>query len=328
MEALHQKSLNTILYGNPFGDQVNVEKDSWCDLYKLVCNIDYSKNGWIDKKRRFTIINPIYKLQIALKLRGTADWQYKYRPQHVIHDELCMVLQKRAFRLTSLMEAVEIPLGAYNSRLPDHVLVREIAFGPDSEPTVRGVALWFNIDEDTVQLCTPQQAKRFRWKRGIKKEGDKKISASVFDVLDNFVMIRPHDSDAFDLSTDMMKHRLEVLKAERISNMKQRYEALRKLASKKKILQERFVNHKRDWIAWAWPINVGREKVDKNTPVPPVDGKYELPGKKIKKDEDSSENSVQMGSAVRRIWDTFLEANLDGILKDENEEVCHLANSS
>jgi hypothetical protein len=324
VDCLHQKRLHSLLYRNPFGSQFclsgnNDKSSAWSDLYRLICRIDYSQNkdegeqGWITDKRRRGGLGPISKLQIALKLHGDADWQYKFRPQHIIHDELCMVLQKRAFLVgnnNNMGEAArEIVLSTYNPRHASHVLVREIAFGPDSDPTVRGVSLWFNVSEDEVQLCTPQQAKRFRWKRGLKiKDQEQKDSSSIFETLDSFPMIRPDDKDAFDLAKNIMEHRCAVLQTERLSSMRDRFQALKKLETQKKALQERFENQKKSWAAWAWPINVGRENVNKNTPVPPVDSKYSLERaekEETPEDEDSDEEHC-VGSAVTGIWESFL----------------------
>ena len=381
VDGLHQKRLHTILYDNPFGDQFTLTADengkggTWDDLYGLVCGDATDpawrskKDGWIagGSSKRGRQVHPIYKLQIALKQRGTdSDWQYKYRPQHIVHEELCMVLQKRAFRVTSndhtgassarhisstatsTSSVVEISLNAYNPRLANHILVHEIAFGPDSDPSVRGVALWFNIAESDVTVCTPQQAKRFRWKKtgnatatkrsssassDMEKATDgnnSKIKPSVFDsgTLESFPMIRPHDDAAFRLATDMMKHRLAFLKRERMSSMKDRFEALQKLQRQEQWLQERFENQRRMWIQWAWPVNIGREMVCNNTPVPPVEGPYLVHGPREKKEgqlgalqgyESMRENKdptadigqVQTGANVRRIWDSFVNTCLD-----------------
>ena len=282
--------------------------DNWSDLYKLVCNINYVKNGWVDKKRQRVAVNPIVKLQIALVMRGDAEWQYKYRPQHIIHDELCMVLQKRAFYVSENdLQVTEISVNTYNPRNSSHVIVREIVFGPDCDPTVRGVALWFNIREDDVIMCTPQQAKRYRWKRSIKNDTNETTNnkrPSAFDSLDSFAMIRPHDKEAFDLATEMIRHRLIVTQTERISNMRVRFEALKKLEIQKIDLQKRFENLKLHWYIWAWPVNQGRERVDKQTPVPEVDGKYSIGKKKPSDGEDGT--SLQLGAAVRPIWNSFI----------------------
>jgi hypothetical protein len=121
---LHQKRLYALQYKNPFGSyRFNLDFDDWENLYKLVCNTNPAA------RRRRSTISAIHKIAIALQMQGSHDWQYKFRPQHVIHDELCMVLQKRAFRLTNAGEAIEIPLNSYHPRSSTQVVVREIAFG-------------------------------------------------------------------------------------------------------------------------------------------------------------------------------------------------------
>ena len=112
--------MHAILYGNPFGDQFSLELDDWADLYKLVCNTT-SNN-----KRRRNILSEIHKLSIALQMRGESGWMYKYRPQHVVYNTLCMVLQKRAFILEKSGRAVEIPLSKFRANNSTHVLVRYV----------------------------------------------------------------------------------------------------------------------------------------------------------------------------------------------------------
>ena len=78
---------------------------------------------------------------------------------------MCMILQKKAFKLhKETGEAELIPISKYNAKNTKHVIVREIAFGPDADPTVRGVALWFNMPDNKIVDCDPDVAKRYRWK--------------------------------------------------------------------------------------------------------------------------------------------------------------------
>ncbi|GAX26501.1 hypothetical protein FisN_23Lh026 [Fistulifera solaris] len=299
VEALNQKRQNHILMGHPFGHQFSMVNENWSEYYKLVCNINYVKNGWVDGRRQKKAVPPIVKLQIALQMRGSSpEWQYKYRPQHVVYEELCMVLQKRAFSVKNLV-VNEIPISDYRSHKDEHILVREIAFGPDEDPTVRGVALWFNIDEASVGMCTPQQAKRFRWKRSLKREdNDRPVKPSAFDSIDHFTMIRSHDGDAFYLGTDMLKHRLDVLQTELMSNMKDRYESLKLLDEKKEQLKERFELQKQHWLRWEWPVNKGREITDKKTPVPSIDSEYQL------NDVDGPTNTIWKGFVDMKYQDS------------------------
>ena len=303
VEALHQKRQMTILHGTPFGEM----PESFTDLYRTVCHIDY-QNGWIDQRR--SKIDPIYKLQIAAIMRGiNPSWQYKYRPQHIIYDEICMVLSKRAFLLLNF-EVHEVPIKKFDPH--QHVLVREIAFGPDSDPGVRGVAIWFQIDEDHVQQCTPQKAKRFRWKRPSKEEASK---PSAFDGIDSFPLIRPHDEESYHLVTEMMNHRLAVLRAEHIVNLRERFEALKNLEQGKLALQESFEGWKTYWTEWQWPVNIGRETVTKKTTVPPVDGKYKIlpPSLKTQDDDSAEEEQVQTGRFAYPVWKSFVSVDFDSM---------------
>ncbi len=294
VEALHQKRLHVIHYNNPFGDLFHMDVDNWEDLYKLICNVSTGTS----RRRR---IAEHHKVDIALQMRGSSEWHYKFRPQHIIYDELCMVLQKRAFRLTE-RGAIEIPLNVYHSkRFSNQVVVREIAFGPDCDSSVRGVSLWFDIDDRDVTVCTPQQAKRYRWKKGATTSprsspfAPYKLKPSKFDSKDCFVMVRPTDKDAYDLSTNILAHHLGVLRAKHLSNLKDRFEALKKKEEEVVNLKHVFENLQSCWKKWAWPITNGRATVDETTPVPPVDGLYNPTS-------EDEENRPK----VQRIWDSFV----------------------
>jgi hypothetical protein len=298
VDGLHQKRLNTILHGNPFGEQFSLDFDDWGDLYKLVCNTTSSN------KRRRNTLSEVHKLSIALQMRGGSGWMYKFRPQHVVSDTLCMVLQKRAFRLEKSGTATSIPLAGYSPTNPKHVLVRELAFGPDSDPSVRGVALWFNIPESEVAVCTPQQAKRFRWK----KAGPDTVPerSAIFDTRECFIMIRPHDPDAYELATRILGHRFDTVQAESFSSLSKRFDSLKELTKEKEQLCQDFQNQRRHWISWAWPMNTGRQTVDDDTPVPSVDGKY-VPIIDRRETLDEQEDvEPATGSAVQALWDSFV----------------------
>jgi hypothetical protein len=304
VEGLHQKRLHTIIYGNPFGEQFSVAFDDWNDLYKLVTN------STTNSKRRRSNLPEIEKISIALQMRGGPQWMYKYRPQHVIFQDLCMILDKRAFSFESgTGEAVPISISKYKAANPKHVMVRELAFGPDSDPTVRGVALWFNIPENEVVQCTAQQAKRFRWRKMSKSEDTKmEQKTSVFDSRECFTMIRPQDSDAFALVTRILKHRHESLKTERLSSLSDRFEALKKLNNERDALEETFYNHRRHWIAWMYPMNEGRERVDDDTPVPPVDTDYNpIIDAKAQKRMNCDAIDTIGGTAIQGIWQSFTD---------------------
>jgi Zinc finger C-x8-C-x5-C-x3-H type (and similar) len=121
VESSHQKRLYSILHDNPFGNNFSLQHDEPEHLYQLVANMNE------DGRRRQLL--DMHKVSIALQMQGKCDWSYKFRPQHIIHGELCMQLQKRAFRLTNTGQAYDIPVDSFDPRSPANVLVREIAFG-------------------------------------------------------------------------------------------------------------------------------------------------------------------------------------------------------
>jgi hypothetical protein len=310
---MHQKRLNEVHSNNPFGHQFSLD-DDFSELYKLICNIKIEHGGWVDPHRRQgqTIV-PIIKLQIALMMRGTSEWCYKFRPQHIIHDEMCMVLQHRAFKVEG-DEVFEIPLHTCHPQSrPNHVEVRELAFGPDSDDSVREVALWFNIDAKNVVECTPAQSKRYRYKKGASKKDDT-VGAKVtpFSSLDRFDMIRPNDTASYDLATDILKHRLAFLRSENIAAIRERHDAIMARNLEKEQLKQRFKALKRHWKAWGWPVNDGRENVTRNTTVPKVDGKYEFPnvlGNLLTLEYD--EEADQLGRDSRNVWLSFINQTFE-----------------
>ena len=181
---------------------------------------------------------------------------------------------------------------------------------------MRNVALWFNIDDKDVTLCTPQQAKRFRWKRGLNTSSSKiseRASSSVFDHLECFFMVRPDDREAYGLTTRILKHRLGVLRMERSSaSLRERSEASKTLAREKLLLKERIECQLRYWKLWAWPINDGRQNVDDETAVPPVDGYYFKDATKMSLANDSNPDSFapMTCTATEKIWGAFVNKGL------------------
>jgi len=319
VDALHQKRLYSILRNNPFGSLFTSRENSFNDLYDLTCNRNKSSLCGMKNKFKKKLIVPQlqeqHKLSIALKMRGGSNFQFKFRPQHIIYDTICMVLQKRAFRLNR-DEAAEIPISMFRPK--NDILVQEIAFGPDCEPTVRGVGLWFAIDESDVTVCTPQQAKRYRWKRSLHKKNcdvngsknvyDRSGNVSKFDLQDSFTMVRPSEHDAYGLSTAILDHRLAVIKMDRIVDTTLNNIEHERLKQERFNLEERFQGMIRAWTNWSWPGNRGREEVDENTPVPPVDGCYEV-------------NRGRMKSIpVADIWENFASNSFDSNNTNSEQE--------
>lgn len=323
VEAFYNKTEHEIHRGTPFGEQFLLSTDSFNDLYKRVGNIVRSKKdatSWVvGNRRRPPSLSVMIKLQAATIMRGDSDFSFKYRPQHIIHGEQCMVLQKRAFQVPGEANAslAEISHREYSQSNKSHLMIWELAFGPDSDSAARPVALWFNIDQSQVVECSITQAKRFRWKRGLKNS--KETRRSVFDHLDHFQMIRPHDKDAFDLTTDMLHNRLRMLQAEQTADLKDRQVELASAKEEKDKLRERFDALLKHWVTWGWPVNKGRANVDKHTPVPAVDCQYELPidslaradvDAELKTRELSDDEETVMGQQTLRLWQSFVRSKV------------------
>ncbi len=174
------------------------------------------------------------------------------------------------------------------------------------------VALWFDIPGDKVIECTVQKQKLFRWQKHKQNQvrstagGFRMAKPSPFESCESFVMIRPIDSDAFFLVKDTLKHRYDVLQAERFSSIRERKLALEELDKEYLLLGERFQNLKRHWKVWAYPTTEGRPPIDERTTVPPADAKYE-PG-------EATETRYQEGG---KAWKSFL-STLEALEKDDD----------
>jgi len=338
VEGLHQKRRFGILYGDPFvgeprmsalvnfGGTGDRNRDGyhygWSDLYNMVANINNNQqtsgvrggsgNIAIHKRRYNQPVWEVHKLSIALQMHGgTHKFMYKYRPTHCIFNELCMVLDKRAFRLEGGSgKATPLLLSEYRVGNPNHCIVREIAFGPDQDPSVRPVALWFNISEDKVTECTIHRQKLFRWRkqklqRNIDKEGHNVGFSSPFDSHDSFVMIRPIDCDAFSLVRNILGHRYATVRSERITSIRERSVALEKVAEEFALLHDRFSNLKRHWGAWTYPLASRRRPIDEHTPVPPADAKY-APTSSTSVGEASGSKALGCLNETKEMWESFL----------------------
>lgn len=200
VEGLHQKRRFDILYGDPFVGEPrmsalvtfggsghhDVYHYDWSDLYNMVANINDqqtsgvrggsstrhgSGNIGIHKRRHNQPVCEVHKLSIALQMHGgTHKWMYKYRPTHMIFNELCMVLDNRAFRLEGDSgRAIPLSLSKYRSGNPNHCIVREIAFGPDQDPSVRPVSKNSQRQETSNTLRIVFNPIQFDW---IRKSSD------------------------------------------------------------------------------------------------------------------------------------------------------------
>jgi hypothetical protein len=95
--------------------------------------------------------------------------------------------------------------------------------------------------------------------------------------------------------------------------LSERSVALDALATDEKTLEEIYRNQKLSWIQWAWPINEGRRIINRHTPVPPVDGTYEVTldqeGLMAKINADPCEGAQRIKHFFTQpIWETFVSS--------------------
>lgn len=284
-------------------------RDSWNEFYSFCCSMESSQLGtrnglWpVRKSNKESVIlavrNPIndlpeisemHRVEIALLMRGKRKAQYfTFIPSHLFCGELCMILQTSYFRL-EVVESFQdikrysvIPLDeeeastSSNAKNPMVITAREIAFGPVADASVRPVSVWFNIPEEDITPCTRQQARRHKRSRHrLRQKRDHEKLAEELKIVSScsippFNSCQPVDEAAFDLVTNIMKHRLLVLKYFSSSSNQQ---GLRMLATEEESLLKCFESQRRFWVTWTWPKRTGSNYIDNNTDVPDIDGAY------------------------------------------------------
>ena len=133
-------------------------------------------------------------------------------------------------------------------------------------------------------------------------------------------MIRPIDRDAFSLVRSILEHRYASVRAERITSIRERSTALERTSKGYTLLQERFTNLKRHWIAWSYPSTSGRSSVDECTPVPPADAEYVPAGKNMI--EANAKGGVQsITNEAMKLWESFLSTLKASKINDVNPNV-------
>lgn len=139
----------------------------------------------------------------------------------------------------------------------------------------------------------------------------------------HFYNYQPVDNDAYDLITDILKHRVRyldsmvhlVLPQDLGSTTRNQFQIHRE----EEYLKSRFESLRRHWMTWSWPVRSGVDKIDGTTPIPDVDGEYyfclEDPTNFQSEmffgvDEDSMKPDIVSNpmtkAAVAFLWESFL----------------------
>jgi hypothetical protein len=191
-----------------------------------------------------------------------------------------MITQCRAFRIptnhyphktTSILN--EIPLNEYDETLSTDIFVHEITFSSNgaSISVVKDAFLFFNLNPKTVQECSPKQAKKF-----MREQRVQDVNKIVYQSRP-FILSRPQDRDAFQLTNMILYHRLENLCTKEIMDKALRCRTQARLIELGTELEVFFRRLVYNWRTWAWPVNRGREVATKDSPIPSTEANYDLP---------------------------------------------------
>lgn len=305
VDKFYHAQLSSIYNSCPVNGYIPMHKSSstenenesiWCNFYNFICNEEHHRTAasFDPNKHILQDLSEEHKLEIALKMRQQKSVQsYAYIPSHLFCGELCMILQERTFRLVSVIDSEKnwfstaleevasndsTPLGSLQFK------AYEIVFGPVGDPTVPSPSVWFDIPEDDLTPCTPQQAKHHKRSRHRIKKLPNRTNLVLSDSsirekfktirISPFLIFQPLDYVTFDIITKVMVHRLKVIKLSSGKFDNSLYEAGPLLESERNELKQKYLCLLRSWIIDSWPEKILTEPIDDETDVPPVDCKY------------------------------------------------------
>lgn len=310
-------------YGHPFGK--GVEMNQFQDFYDTIICKDNNEQ-YTCPPTKPQALTEVQRLQIALAMRH--DFQdvsttYKYSPTHKILNKMCMLIQTKAFNVKNT-NVEHIPLENFVPTNPDHVIVREIAFGKLCSPDSPPLALWFNILD--VEECTSKEKMRpKRTERKLKDaRGDVPSSLPTYAQIikyDNNASFRynpvsfsdenprierpfnifcPKDEESYNFVSTILHHRKDILE----NNFQQNESTYQKDNNFEK-LEKTFWSLKRHFSLFHWPINEGREIVTEQTLVPNVESCYK----------------IAAGTHHHDIWQSFMHVTSEDFKHYECDDV-------
>lgn len=260
------------------------------------------------------------RLHIALMMRHdyeTSLSKYKYSPTHIIFNELCMVVQICAFDVG--IKEWEIPqkidIASFNSKNKYHVKVIEIAFGPYLSPFNRPIALYFDIQDEDIRVCTEQEKKRLdRTKKKLAKNmgkitltnQDKTHASFSFDDFNSnyhpaipnkpIIVCSTFDKDCYDFVTKVLEESYsfqlrsfskvidnDVITRQEYHQNEKKHCVPNNITSVDCYDVEngddtrlRFNAMSRHFAMFQCPANNGVEQIDEHTVVPMVETEYKI----------------------------------------------------
>lgn len=269
----------------------------WNHFCATICNISSSRPQKPTNASN-AILSEAQVLEIVLSLRKERLGQaYLYDPTHIFCGELCMILQTKRYQLIpsstgpgqKVIEILPQPESPSIDQMFD-VEAHEIAFGPVGDPSVRSLSIWFNIPRSVLVPCTVQQAKhQKRSRHRLRKTNTENILNSRILSINNFQTEesrkidrvtkmppfyhhQPHDDSTFDFITDILNHRLDLLKSEKENENNIHRQFRRRQQSE--ALKNKFVSFCRHWTTWSWPVRLLEEAITDETIAPQVEAEY------------------------------------------------------
>eukprot|EP00554_Chaetoceros_debilis_P014899 CAMPEP_0194126274 /NCGR_PEP_ID=MMETSP0150-20130528/59904_1 /TAXON_ID=122233 /ORGANISM="Chaetoceros debilis, Strain MM31A-1" /LENGTH=1236 /DNA_ID=CAMNT_0038820127 /DNA_START=46 /DNA_END=3756 /DNA_ORIENTATION=- len=267
---------------------------SWEDFYNHVCN------SWRMEKQHSTpvaargvdspsnasleYLSEADTLEIVLNMRkdklGTS---FAYSPTHLLHGDLCMVLQSKSFQLQSGLDASSRPSTVLKEVTDQneggiHFKVYEIAFGPIGDPTVRTLSIYFDIPTSDLCKCTPQQAKHHKRSRHRLKSSKRSLQSAddYLTVVPPFDDHQPLDEATFDLITNILALRLKMVRLFSGGyDFGVVHAAKEHLEISANTLKQSYFSLLRFWVTWSWPEQVLQRPINSDTDVPPVETHYD-----------------------------------------------------
>ena len=349
-------------YGHPFGSMFPMQmlQSSYDDFVNVLCNkkevieedIVRMKSLPTNKalRKKAILLNESQRLSIALQMRHPHSdmYKYKYCPSHIIFDEQCMLIQSCAFQVVAGGNVPhKISLSEFDPQRQDHVIVREIAFGPPLSPSDRHLALYFDIHDDEIYKCTLQEQSRhkrvsrklrtkkknstrsssaatrsyaealrskYNFQDGIKRGLPRSFKDAYLDINNiPFRVCIPKDEDSYELVTKVIRNSWEMENHPApVSPFFIGKTSMTRILEENAQLRQMLNSIVRHSMMFELPVNHGRSNVDENTPVPKANQMFIAPPSVP--DHDGSHQNLKDPPQVNwhesfkvQVWESFVE---------------------
>ena len=285
---------------------------AWKHFYSYICNI--SPHPTADSQELTELARVLMAIKMREDRVGQMYSYLPTHCLHDSPSELCMELQRKTFAVPrfAAITSNDILDITGDETFFDDPRMREryhihsahlVAFGPIGDPESRNLSVFYNLN---IRECTKQESKWYKRSRHlIKPRGDRDVGRTPqieeistashrqqqsllslrLEINNNrrdngehlhFYNYQPVDNDAYDLITDILKHRVRYLDSMVVFPQDSGSTTRKQLRiqQEEEHLKSRFESLRRHWMTWSWPVRSGVDKIDQNTPIPDIDGEY------------------------------------------------------